>query len=280
MELTSYKKRKRAEVCAFSPHFKERVKEIRAKLGIPQGGVPKEARVVLGPPEKGFPKELNFYPLEATKWYTEHIQKETGKKPEDLPRNLPRYYWYFPREIAELIEDFTWSQQPCRPGFYPDVPLDRCAMDLVQEFGLPEDAVNEVKHHILVEEGSGFTVSPKMEQIVIPMDGRDGLYFCVLIAGVDGSTTKKEWLELWEVIQGEMNTYRDKVLRAPTKREAEENETRDLTWWKWSQQGLSADQIANRWSKKHPEAAYGKDTVSAAINKIKQKMRPISQNGP
>src|ERR1035437_9392327 len=125
MDTPSYKKIRRAEDVAFSPELRASVKDIRSKLGIPVGGFPKDIRTVVGPPEKGFPKELSFYPVDATKWYREHIQKATGKQAEDLPRNLPPYYWYFPREIAELVEDRPFGWQPCRPGFHPEVPLDR-----------------------------------------------------------------------------------------------------------------------------------------------------------
>ncbi len=276
-KLPSYKKRGKAEIIAFSPQFRKRVKEMRSKLGIPEGGFPKDIRSVEGPREKGFPKELSFYPAEAIKWYAEHVQKETGKRPEDLQSNLPRYYWYFPREIAELIEDFAFSQQPCRPGFHAEVALDRCAMDLVREFGLPEDVVNEVKHHILVEESSGFGVSAMMQPVTIPMEGQDGLYFCALIAGIDGSTTKKEWLGIWGEIQSQMEMYRSCIETAPTKRKGEKNEMRDLTWWKWSQEGLSAKEIADKWQKERGEA-YGEDTVRAAVRRVMETMHPISKN--
>jgi hypothetical protein len=276
MRAPSYKKKKKAELCAFSPKFKERVKEIRSKLDIPEGGFPKEKRTVLGPPEKGFPKELSFYPLEATKWYAAHVQKTTGRPVEELPRNLPRYYWYFPRKIAELIKDLACSQQPCRPGFYPDVPLDCCAMDLVREFDLPEDVVNEVKHHILVEESSGFGVSPMLQPIIVPMEGQGGPYFCALIAGIDGSTTKKGWEDIWKLIKSQMKEKGVKI--APTKRDEEKIEIRDLTWWTWSQQDLRAKEILDKWSKEHPEdkKTYDIDTANAAVKRIEEIMRPIS----
>lgn len=279
MATPSYQKRKRAGLCAFSPEFKKRVKDVRSKLGIPQGGFPKEVRTVLGPPQEGFPKELSFYPEEARRWYVAHIQKATGKRPEDLPRNLPRHYWYFPREFAELIEDFAYSTQPCRPGFHSEVPLDRYAMDLVQEFDLPEEVVNEVKHHILVEESSGFGVPPMLQPIIISLEGQGGVILLALIAGIDESTTKKEWLDMWQEIKRQMQWKGIKMV--PTKREEEKIEIRDLTWWTWSRQGLSAQQIASTWAEKHPEdRIYGEDTVRAAVKRIEEIMRPISQNGP
>ena len=63
---------------------------------------------------------------------------------------------------------------------------------------------------------------------------------------------------------------------APTKREGEEILFRDLTWWKWSQQGLSAKQVADKWGKQRGEA-YAEDTVRAAVHRIDKTMHPISQ---
>jgi hypothetical protein len=264
----------RAGFCAFSPEFKERVKEIRSKLGIPQGGFPKEVHTVLGPPEKGFPKEESFYPKEAIRrWYVEHVQKTVGNVQY---KDLPHYYWYFPKDFAELIDNFAYTGQPCRPGFHPEVPLDRYAMDLVQEFGLPEDFVNEVKRHILTEESSSFGVSPMLQPIIIPMDGQDGLYFCALIAGIDGSTTKKEWLDIWQEIKRQMQWKGIKAV--PTKRDEEKIEIRDLTWWKWSKDGLSPKDIANKWEEGRAGEVYGEDTVRAAVKKMEKIMRPIPQN--
>jgi hypothetical protein len=276
-ELASHKKRRRADIVAFGPEFRKRVKETRLKLGIPEGGFPKDVRTVLGSPEKGFPEKLSFYPVEANRWYAEHIQKATGRRMEGFPRTLPPYYWYCPREIAELIEDFAYSHQPCRPGFYPEVPLDRYAMDLVREFGLPEDVVNEIKHYILVEERSGFGVPPMLQLIPIPMEGQDGLYFCSLIAGIDGSTTKKEWLGIWQQIKSRMKENGMKI--APIKRDEDKISIRDLTWWKWNQDGLAPKTIAEKWQIKNPQdETYAEDTIRAAIDRINEAMRPVSQN--
>ncbi len=278
-ELSSHKRRRR-DVCTFGPEFEERLKAIRLKLGIPQGGFPKEVCTVLGPPEKGFPKKESFYPQEATtRWYTEHVQQTTGKRREDLPRNPPSYYWYFPREIAELINDFAYSTQPCRPGFHPEVPLDRYAMDLVREFGLPEDVVNNVKRRILVQEAGSLGRHRMLQPIPIAMEGRDGPYFCVLISGVDGSTAKKDWEDIWEQLKSQMKQKGWKI--APPKRDEEKIEVRDLTWWGWSQEDMSAGQILDKWSEKHPEdkRTCHEDAVRAAIKRIEEIMRPIAQNG-
>jgi len=261
-KLPSYKKRRRADLCAFSPEFKERVKAIRSELGIP--------------PE-GFSKDRLHFPNEASNWYKEHVQKTVGNKQY---KDLPRYYWHFPKEFAELIENFDYSTEPCKAGFHPEVPLDRCAMDLVHEFDLPEDVVNEVKHHVVVEESSSFGVSPMLQPIIIPIEGQDGFEFLALIAGIDSSTTEKEWLDVWREIKKQMRWKGIKT--APTKRDEEKNEIRDLTWWKWSKKGLSAREITDRWQERHPEQyenkELGEDTVRAAVKKMEKIMRPIPQN--
>ena len=166
---------------------------------------------------------------------------------------------------------------PVDQVFTPDIPLDRHAMDLVREFGLPEDLVNEVKHHILVEESSGFGVSPKLQPIIIPLKEPDELEFLVLMAGIDGSTTKKDWLDIWRKIQLEMHRRPKQIITAATKRDEDTISIRDLTWWKWSQDGLNPREIADKWQKRHPEdkKSYGEDTVAAAIKRIKKQMEPV-----
>jgi hypothetical protein len=293
-EFASYKKRGKAETIVFSSEFKRRVKEVRLKLGIPPEGFPrikldstkKIAELFAGedvkqsangkrkaPPKIVVSVGLQKEPTEAHQWYAEHIQRATGKRPEDLPFNLPHYYWYFPREIAELIEGFAYSSKPCRPGFHPEVPLDHCALELIQEFGLPEDFVNEVKRHILSEESGSFGVSPMLQPIIIPMEGQDGPYLCAVIAGIDGSTTKKEWLDVWQEIKKQMQWKGIKVV--PTKRDEEKIEIRDLTWWKWSKDGLSPGDIADKWVTDRAGEIYGEDTVRVAIKRIDDKMNPI-----
>ena len=71
------------------------------------------------------------------------------------------------------MENFTYSNQPCKAGFHPEVPLDHRAMDLVHEFGLPEDAVNEVKRRILVEESGSFALSSPLQLVVIPVNEKE-----------------------------------------------------------------------------------------------------------
>ena len=88
-KVASYKKREKAEIIAFSPIFKQRIRDIRSKLGIPENGFPKDVRTVEGPITMGFPKDAEFSPDAGKKWYVEHVQQATGKIPESFHRNLP-----------------------------------------------------------------------------------------------------------------------------------------------------------------------------------------------
>jgi len=263
-KLPSYKRRRRADLCAFSPVFKERVKVVRSQLGIPQDGFPKEVSL--------YPEEAKgFYPKEAIRWYENHVQQTTGKQSKDLPH----YYWHFPKELAELIENFAYSRQPCKAGFHPEVPLDRRAMDLAHEFGLPEDVVNEIKRRILVEESGSFGSSSTLQLILIHMDEQeDGVKFLALVAGIDGATTQKDWLHVWRQIR--MLMRMSGVETASTKREEEKILLRDLSWWECSKRGLTAKQIADKWEEREGKA-YAEDTIGAAIQRIDEIMRPISE---
>lgn len=262
-KLTSHKMRRRADLCAFSPAFKERAKTVRVELGIPQDGFLMEKPVN---PEE--PK--GFYPKEAVEWYEGHVEQAIGKRSKDLPH----YYWHFPKELAELVENFAYSSQPCRAGFYPEVPLDRRAMDLAHEFGLPEDVSNEIKRRILVEENTGFGVSSPLQLIFIPVNEQEeGIRFVALIADIDGDTTRKDWLDVWEKVRRLMRT--NDVESSSTKREEEKILLRDLTWWEWSQKGLNPKQVADKWEEREGKA-YAEDTIRAAIQRMEEKMRPIS----
>lgn len=261
-ELTSCKKRRRTGFIAFSPAFKERIKQIRSELGIPSDGFP--TAKLLNSEEPG-----GFYPKQAIKWYENQVEKATGKRSKDLPH----YYRYFPEELAKLVEDLAYSSRPCRTGFHPDVTLDRLAMDLVREFGLPEDSVNEVKRRILVEENAGFTVSSPLQLIFIPVNEQEeGTKFVALIAGIDSDTTRKDWLDMWEQVRRLMSM--NDVEMSTTKREEEKILLRDLTWWEWSKH-LTPKQIADKWEAKEGKA-YGEDTIRAPIHRIDETMRPIS----
>ena len=145
----------------------------------------------------------------------------------------------------------------------------------MHEFDLPEDVVNEVKRRILVEESGSFALSSALQLIFIPINEQEeGIKFLALVAGIDGDTTQKDWLDIWRQVRRLMQMY--DVKTSPTKREEEKILLRDLTWWKWSRQGLSFRQVADKWEEREGKA-YAEDTIGAAIHRIDEIMRPISK---
>ena len=63
-----------------------------------------------------------------------------------------------------------------------------------------------------------------------------------------------------------------------TKREEEKILLRDLTWWDWSKRHLTLKQVADKWEEREGKA-YAEDTIRAAIHRIHEIMRPISDTG-
>ncbi|MBI4285258.1 MAG: hypothetical protein HY670_05090 [Chloroflexi bacterium] len=178
------------------------------------------------------------------------------------------------KEPSELVENFAYSRQPCRAGFHLEVPLDRRAMDLAHEFGMPEDTVNEIKRRILVEENTGFGLSSLLPLVLLHIDEQDeGTKFVALVAGIDGATTRKDWLDIWKQIRMVMRM--SGVETQSTKREEEKILLRDLTWWKWSRNGLTIKKIADKWEEREGKV-YGEDTIGAAIRRVDNAMQPIS----
>jgi hypothetical protein len=258
-----HKKRRKAQFIAFSPLLRERIKSIRLELGIPTDGFPSKASI-------DSISDLEFYPYEATEWYKNHTYKVIGEY-----KDLSVHYWHFPKGLVNLIEEFDITNEPCRAGFHPEVPLDRQAMNLAHEFNLPEDTVSQLKRRILVDEKCSFALTSSLDPlVVIPVDEKEeGIKLCVCIAGIDGSTTRKDWLKLWHTLQTTLEMYGVRI--DPTKRESEKNMQRDLNFWNWSRHGLSYREIADKWEDKKGET-YGEDTIAAAIKRIDVLMQPLS----
>jgi len=147
-------------------------------------------------------------------------------------------------------------------------------MDLVHEFGLPEDVVNEIKRRILVEESGGFGSSSTLQLILLPIDEQeDGIKYVALVAGIDGATTQKDWLDVRRRMLTTMRMFG--VESTSTKREEEKILLRDLSWWEWSKHDLTLKQIADKWEEREGKV-YAEDTIGAAIHRIGEIMRPIS----
>ncbi|GAJ13976.1 unnamed protein product, partial [marine sediment metagenome] len=147
--------------------------------------------------------------------------------------------------------------------------------DLVHEFGLPEDVVNEIKRRILVEERGGFGSSSTLQLILLPIDEQEeGIKYVALVAGIDSATTQKDWLDVWRRML--MTMQMSGIETTSTKREEEKILLRDLTWWDWSKHRLTLKQIADKWEEREGKA-YAEDTIGAAIHRIDEIMRPISK---
>jgi hypothetical protein len=250
MRAHSYKKRRSASVISLSRNFQEAVQAIRSDLGIP---------------EEGF-----LTSQEMIKWYKKH-HKDNTEKPY---RPMPRYYWHIPKEFAVLIESFSYSDEPSRANYYPDVPLDRYAMGLVRAFDLPEEIVDQVKGNILGKKES-LSVGATLQLILIPVNEREeGIKYLALIAGIDESSTQKDWLETWNSIENILRMSGKG--KAPHKRPSEETFLRDLGFWKRIKGGKAASEVVDDWIKIHPEDKNypAEDTIRKAVDRIEKIMRP------
>lgn len=254
MKSHSYKKRRKASVIAFSPSFNRAVKRIRSEIGIPTEGFTTT-------------EEMN-------RWYRRH-HAESTKEPS---RHIPPYYWHFPKQFVELMESWESSPnsfEPSRSNYYPEVPLDRCAMDLVKKFDLPEEVVSGVKVYILGVKGS-LGVMSSLPFILVPVDeGEEGTKYMLLVAGIDEATTQKDWVDVWKDFERALRMWQ--VGQAPSKRPLDKVFLRDLSLWKQIKTGKTAKEVANEWTDKHPgDETIGEDTVRKAVSRIDKIMRPDS----
>lgn len=252
MGTYSYRKQRNASIIAFSPAFKEAVKAVRSALGIPL---------------KGFTREA------ANKWYKKHHEANT---PARL-RPLPNYYWHFPSQFVELLHSFGYSSEPSRVNFYRDVPLDRYAMELVHRFDLPEDVVNEVKASILLTRYGSLSSHSMTQFVLIPVnEGEEGIKYMALIAGIDTATTQKDWLAIWESVKAILRL--SGMSSPPHKRPMDNLLLRDITFWQEIQEGRTAREVVDRWTKKHPEGAIlSEDTVRKAVSRVDRIMHPSAK---
>lgn len=275
MKTHSYNKRRNASVIFLSPDFNEAINVARSDLSLPAEG--------LGTTE------------ETNDWYKRHHAKNT----KEQLRPMPRWYWHFPKEFVELIDSFAYSSKPSKVNYYPDVPLDRRAMEIVKQFDLPEEMVDRIKGYILggvkwhlvgpapelkarrEQENAGgrkvsLSVPPALQPILIPInEGDEGRKYMVLVAGLDESTTQKDWLEVWK--QLEIVLRLSDMGKTPHKRPIDSLLLRDLSFWKQIKEGKTARQVATDWTDRHPEdKALGEDTVRKAADRVDKIMRPKS----
>lgn len=249
MVAYSYKKRRNASVVALSPEFKAAIRVTRSRLGLPDEGL-----------KTGQERE---------EWYKRHHSENTKER----YRPLPRFYWYFPKELVELVESFAYSSEASKVNYYPDVPLDSYAMELIRRFDLPDEVVDQIKAYILGENGA-LSAGSALQPILLPMD--KGAKYVVLVAGIDASSTQKDWLEVWRKI--EIVLRLSGTGRTPPKRPIDSLLFRDLSFWKQIEEGKTARQVADDWMEEHPEdKGYPvEDMVRKAVDRVRRIMRPKS----
>lgn len=249
MSTPSYKKRRKASVIALSPQFNEAIRTIRSDLGLPSKG--------LDSLEK------------RGEWYMAHY-KEHATMPYEP---LPRYYWHFPKEFVELIKSFGYSPEASKVNYYPDVPLDRHAMELIRKFGLPEDVIDQVKAYVLGEKGS-LSVSSGLQPMLIALE--KGTEYLVLVGGLDASSTKKDWIDVWAKIENVLRLSGTR--RIPNKRTMDSLFLRDLHFWKQIKEGKPAHKVADDWIEEHPtDKGYPvEDMIRKAVKRIDEVMNSNS----
>ena len=249
MEAHSHKRRRNASVIAFSPSFNEAVRRMRSDLGIPG---------------EGFSTSQ-----ESNDWYRRHHEENTKER----YRPMPRYYWHFPKEFVDLVESFSYSNEPSRVNYHPDVPLDRCAMELVRRFDLPEEVVDQVKGYILGAKGS-LGIGPALQLILIPVnEGEEGTKYMALVAGIDDATTEKDWLKVWQDMEQILRL--SGICKVPARRPVDTLLLRDLSFWKHTKAGKPAREVLDDWIRRHPEDDnLGEDTIRKAVQRIEKIMRP------
>lgn len=248
MKSHFYKKRRNASVIAYSPNFDAAVRRARSELGIPaQGFGTKEER---------------------DNWYERHHATST----KELLRPMPPYYWHFPKQFAEMLDSFSYTAEPSRVNFYPEVPLDRCAMDLVRKFDLSEDVVSQAKAYILGDAGQ-LGIGVALQPIFVPInEGEEGIKYVALVAGLDEATTQKDWLEVWTRL--EMILRMRGTSKVSPRRPDDNLFLRDLNFWTQIKAGKTAKDVATRWTDRHPkDKAIGEDTVRKAVERIDEIMR-------
>lgn len=255
-KLFFYQRQMRAEVAGFNPYLKKDIEAIRITLGIPEGG--------LATPEEG------------DKWYRGHYQKTKGKPFQ--PANP--WNWHLPEELVTMLDSFLYSGKPSRVNFDPEVPLDAHAMELIHKYGLPEKMVDSLKGYILKEKHNALAVPSAIQPIFIPInEGSEGVRYMVIVAGVDESTTREKWLDIWVDFQLTLRLSGEDKL--PSKRLSHKVLLRDLTLWTWvKRNGKTVKQALDEWRAKHPEdkVLYAEDTVRKAVERIDHLMKPLSDS--
>ena len=98
----------------------------------------------------------------------------------------------------------------------------------------------------------------------------------LLVAGIDESSTQKDWLEVWKNI--EIVLRLSGMGETPHKRPIDSLLLRDLSFWKKIKGGKTAREVADDWIEDHPsEKGYPvEDMVRKAVDRVEKIMRQKS----
>ena len=178
-----------------------------------------------------------------------------------------------------MIDSFSFSTKPSRAGFDSEVPLDYYAMEMIYKFGLPEKMVISLKSFILKEEHNSMNIPSGLQDMFLPIDeGKEGIKYIAIVAGVDEGTTKNEWDKIWQNLQKIIKLSGKK--KAPNRRPMDKLILRNLALWSWvKKDGKPVKKALDIWLKKHPDDAdnLNIDTVQKAIQKVDDLMKPTGK---
>ncbi len=97
----------------------------------------------------------------------------------------------------------------------------------------------------------------------------DQVSLTLQVSGMNRSTIKREWTGLWPTVAA---MIRGKFGRPAGGKRPRDPLERDLTWWRWREDGLKYREIADRWQRETDEDAV-EDTVRQAVKRIGRLMR-------
>ena len=209
---------RKAKVCAqvlpFNPYFEEYVGEARLLLGLPPNGIEPsddindleylETAQVIPPGCKPY--------LWAAWWAAIHARKASSPESpflEGLPHYLPDWLLlYGEKEPLIPVPKAQWSPWTEMPPIFPELgqhptpsaPLDQITRSLLSNFSLPANLFDRVRwfvltgNEIFIQQGTSALES----NIEVRQMSEDRTTYSVVIRGLDSSSTKQDWTEIWD----------------------------------------------------------------------------------
>ena len=210
---------RQAKICSqilpWNRFFKEYAQEARRLLGLPPDGIEPcdetnhfenlKSALVLQPGCTSY--------LWATWWAAIHSRKAglpEGATFGRLPPFLPQWlHQYAENEPVVAIPESQWPEWTSLPPRFPtfgqpptsSAPLDLITALLLSTFGLPARLFDPVRWFLLTGDGIFLRKgSNPLEvfdvQAKVGTEGKPS--FTMMVAGLDTSTTKEDWVEIWD----------------------------------------------------------------------------------